>query len=436
MYTSGSGAWGFAPRKFLVCASCSILKMPGESSCPACSRKVAKSAKALKCSYCREWYHVACLELEESDHQFMSKRMKFGFRWYCPDCVIDADDTISRKAASGEIEKKFQNIESLVSASMLKLGERLDHLEQKYESASPSPQVSNAQPENFAEIVKRALNEEKNPGVVVNDRGHSRTVENQNVLVVKPKIPDTNMNSADMADSVTKIEEALKEIPVSSCKETKSGKLVMKFPNEAAKKEASRVVDNCLGPDHTMHVTESKKMLPKMTVPDVSLFMNDEEIVQSITRKNPNIQKLVNEGCALSLVFARTKENSKTAVLKMAPEIRSEIIKDGNYIFVGMKRCKAYDRFWVSQCYHCQGFEHTSPSCPKKNSNPVCAFCSDAHESKSCTKKDSPQCANCLQLENRSTPTNHFASYASCPVMVSQRQKVIQNTNFTSSKNA
>ena len=172
-----------------------------------------------------------------------------------------------------------------------------------------------------------------------------------------------------------------------------------------------------------------------MTVPDIDLSMSDEEIVPSITRKNPNIQKLVEEGCFLSLVFARTKDSSKTAVLKMAPEIRSEIVKNGNYIFVGLKRCKAYDRFWVAQCYHCQGFGHISSACPKKNSNPVCAFCAGAHESKSCSEKHSPQCINCRRLGNPSSPTGHFASNSSCPVMMSQRQKIIENTNFTSSKN-
>ena len=144
------------------------------------------------------------------------------------------------------------------------------------------------------------------------------------------------------------------------------GGLIIKFPNEEAKNKASRAVDACLGPNHVMQVTEPRKMLPKMTVPDVALSMSDKEIIPSITRKNPNIQKLIEEGCILSLVFVKTKDSSKTAVLKMAPDIRSEIVKNGNYIFVGLKRCKAYDRFWVAQCYHCQGFGLTSSVCPKK----------------------------------------------------------------------
>ena len=408
--------------------------MPGGSSCPGCSQRVAKSAKALRCSYCREWYHATCSELEEADYLFMSRRGKFGFRWYCPDCVVDADETVSRGANSREIEMKFQSMEASVLESMQKLGERLDHLEQKREAANLPSQVAEAQQQTFADIVKRALDEKKKPSVVVEDRGQSRTIEDQSVLVVKPKVNGPEVESSDIADSVPKIEEALGEIQVSSCRKTKLGNLVMKFPTEAAKSKASLAINNCLGPDHTIQVTEPKKMLPKMTVPDIELSMKNEEIISSILRKNMNIEKLVNEGYTFTLVFAKNRDNSKTAVLKMAPEIRSEIIKNSNYVFVGMKRCKAYDRFWATQCYHCQAFGHTS-SCPKKNTHPVCAFCSGAHKSSSCTEKNSPQCANCLQLENGSAPVNHFASSSSCPVMMSQRRKVIENTNFTSSKN-
>ena len=176
-------------------------------------------------------------------------------------------------------------------------------------------------------------------------------------------------------------------------------------------------------------------MLPKMTVPDISSSISDDDIIPSILRKNPSIQTLVDNGYALSLIFARSRDSSKTAVLKMAPEIRTEIVKNDCYIYVGLNRCKAYDRFWVTKCGHCQGFGHKTADCPKKNSKPVCAFCAEDHESRSCTKKSSPQCANCLRLENRTSPMDHFATSFSCPVMISHQRKVIENTNFASSKN-
>ena len=163
--------------------------------------------------------------------------------------------------------------------------------------------------------------------------------------------------------------------------------------------------------------------------------MTDDDIIPNILRKNPNIQGLVNNCYAFSLIFARSKDHSKTAVLKTAPEIRYETVKNDNCVYVGLKRCKAYDRFWVTKCGHCQGFGHKSDECPKKDSSPVCAFCAGGHDSRSCTKKNSPQCANCLQLENRTSPIDHFATSLACPVMLFQHRKIIENTNFACSKN-
>ena len=175
-----------------------------------------------------------------------------------------------------------------------------------------------------------------------------------------------------------------------------------------------------------------------MTVPDISESLADNEIVPSILRKNPGIRRLVEGGCTLALLFTKTKEQqkSKTAVLKMAPEIRSQIVNDGSYIYVGLGRCRAYDRFWVAQCYHCQGFGHVSSGCSKKNAGPVCAFCAGSHESRTCGNKSSPHCINCSKLEKPPDSISHFASSSSCPVMISQRNKIMENTDFACSKNS
>ena len=47
--------------------------------CFECNQKVAKNAKALKCAYCKEWFHVTCTVLEEEeDYHFMRRRENLG----------------------------------------------------------------------------------------------------------------------------------------------------------------------------------------------------------------------------------------------------------------------------------------------------------------------------------------------------------------------
>ena len=406
--------------------------MPGEGNCKACNRKVAKNAKALKCHHCLVWYHVACVELGDDDYSFIIRLPSLGFRWYCSECIGDVDENIrnrNQKTAS-DIDNRFLNMETLLSESMRQLTERLDVIEGKCSNPSPSG-VPESQQSTFADTVKRSLqNKTEAQKVVIHDRGQKKTFEQQNVLVIKSKSANSGTCSLN---ATCEVEKALKEIPVSSCRKTKSGNLVVKFPNEKSKNDASSAIGSHLGQNHEMKVTEPKKMMPKMTVPDISLTMKDDEIVSSISLKNPNIRKLVEEGLTLSLIFAKVNGNSKTAVLRMSPEIRSEIVNSGSYVYVGLNRCKSYDRFWVNQCYHCQGFGHKACDCPKKDQDPVCSFCAQHHESKACSNKDSPKCINCMS--NDSSPMDHYSSSSNCPSMKAQRKKIIENTDFTGSKN-
>ena len=231
--------------------------MPGEN-CFVCNRKVAKTAKALRCSRCRDWYHVSCAELEEDDFLFLGKRGKAGFRWYCADCVVDADDAVSKAEAACQMDKKFENMESVMSDFMEKLGERIAELEQKCGAVNSQAERPDMEPVKFAEIVKKTLQEGRESGVVVNDRGQKKTVEHQNVLVIKPK-SGADIADADMSDSANEIEEALEQIQVSSCNKIKSGGLVVRFPNEKAMIEASRAIGTRLGPGHAMQDISATK---------------------------------------------------------------------------------------------------------------------------------------------------------------------------------
>ena len=267
--------------------------------CLSCNKKVAKNAKALRCAYCKEWCHASCEGLEEDDYVFMTNRGKLGFRWYCSGCLVDADDMDSKAKAVDELREKFKEMESMVSTSMQMFGRQLNDLEGKCETTIPQPQPQ-MQSVKFAEIVKKAIKEDRESATSSGSHCKMQALKSQNMLIVKPK--DGTETSATNADnSITEIEKALDEIQVTSCRKIKSGGLLMKFPSKEVMDKASHAIEGHLGPDHTMSVSEPKKMLPKMTVMDISASVADEDIISSILRKNPDIQQLVNKGYALSL---------------------------------------------------------------------------------------------------------------------------------------
>lgn len=437
------GSLCFLPPTLLLLFFITIT--PNMGSCSVCKKTVAKSAKALRCSYCTSWYHMPCISFGSAEYEFMAQGRQ-GFRWFCVDCEDTVTGLLRGSSSSTDLEKKIMDNVSAGMSNILdklkdEISNKIEALEYKIDTSLQQHQDPTSQPETFASILKTALEESKNDqgnvcesGTKVNDFGKSRTVRNQQVLVVKPK-ESGPMDAAKVATVTGNIEEALKSVPVDSLRKTKTGSLVMKFPSEKAKVEAVNLMGSCLDGTSEFSVSEPRKMLPKMTLTGISTSYPDAKIIESIIMKNKEIELLVAIGSTLTLVFTKVKGDYKFAVLKMSPEIRAAIERTGGYVYVGLDRCRAYDRFWVTQCYHCQKFGHIASKCPKKDNEPVCAFCASNHMSQSCTSKSSPLCSNCSSHDGPADSHRHFASSSDCPAMVFQRQKLIENTNFVSSKN-
>ena len=179
-------------------------------------------------------------------------------------------------------------------------------------------------------------------------------------------------------------------------------------------------------------VSEPKKMLPKMTLLDVPPSLPGGEIISGIQDRNPQIKESLHAGHTLTLVFSRVRDRKKMAVLKMSPEVRNA--RSGNCVFLGLISCRAFDRFRATQCRHCQKFGHTKERCPTKNTPPACSFCAGPHTSLNSTDKIVLKCVNCSSLDSPAERCHHSASSLDCPVMISERNRVMENTDFGSSK--
>lgn len=374
----------------------------------------------------------------------MATGVKQGFRWFCEGC----NDEVSRLLKGGDVSVGLgdsirDTVATVVTETFEKFQQeilgRLEIMERKIDS----PEVgcthdSVSQPEAFADIVKKAIKDSREgqrqyteTPVKVNAFGRDMTVRDQQVLVVKPK-EGTVIDENKITSTNNTIEGALSTVPVNSFRKSKTGTFVMKFPSRETKLEAINLISPSLGNDSDFIVSEPKKMLPKMTIAGIPSAVPDDEVIDMVVKKNKEIGDLVGNGHMFTLNFTKDKGNYKYAVIKMSPEIRAVIEKKDYYVYVGMNRCKAYDRFWVTQCYHCQKFGHIASKCPKKDESPTCA---GEHESRACTNKSSPKCINCSSLETPAESICHFASSKTCPLMVSQQQKIIENTDLSPSKN-
>ncbi len=400
-------------------------------NCARCTSKVGKSAQALKCARCTEWFHLACESLDTDDYPALTRCHRLGYLWCCTRCLPSAADALRHDASLTQTKEDLtKDVVSPIFKAIAALSERLEKLETK---ASTSP----AAVQSFAGIVRKELEGIKSgrPSLDDNIRAHGTVaagaLPGREVLVLKPK----SGVAADTNEAVKRVENALRSVPVDSCTMTKSGTLVVKLPTSKDKAEARRVMDTCFDSASDFTVIEPKKLLPKMTIVGIPASVKDEDIISVICEKSSDIGNLKNSGHQLSLIFTKAKGETKFAVLKMSPEIRKSILDQNGYVYVGLSRCKAYDRYWVTQCYHCLKFGHLATDCSRRASPPVCGFCAGEHESRTCTDKSSPCCTNCSALADVSHSVHHFASSMECPIMISQRKKVMDNTAQISTGN-
>ena len=288
--------------------------------------------------------------------------------------------------------------------------------------------------QTLQESNKRELNQEE--AITVSGFGQTKTVQDWQVLIVKPK-SGGRTDSAKLTQATDDVRSALKSIPVDNIRKTNTGSLVVKFPTAGAKSEASDLMSSCFENNDDFVVSQPKKMLPKMTLTGIPSSFPEGEIIDSILSKNKKIKNLCEEGLHLSLLFVKQKDQNehKVAVLKMAPEIRKAVNETGGYVYLGLSRCKAYDRFWVTQCFHCQRFGYIATKCPSKNEAPVCVYCAGHHKSSDCPDKSNPKCANCSSRAAPGVSCSPYALSPDCPMMALQRNIVIEGTDLVSSKN-
>ena len=211
-------------------------------------------------------------------------------------------------------------------------------------------------PVSFADVIKKTISEVKRsgePDMRRRDHGRTRVIRNEEV-VLKPRCSE-GASATPLSVSVDGLTNVRKAIPVKSCRATSRGSVVVKFPHGEAKAEA-KALEGSSADFVEVAVSEPKKMLPKMTLLDVPPSLPDSEIISGILDKNPQIKELLNAGHTLTLVFSRVRDGKRMAVLKMSPDVRNAIARSGNRVFLGLTSYCAFDRFWATQCRHCQKF--------------------------------------------------------------------------------
>ena len=173
---------------------------------------------------------------------------------------------------------------------------------------------------------------------------------------------------------------------------------------------------------------------------------NVDDLRNELIKKNSFIQNSVNEnGKMFQVIFLDEKKDSNfsAAIVKVDPEIKQSICKNGNRVFLGLSSCRVTDRYHLIQCYHCQSFGHKkdSENCPMRNSEVgTCLYCAKNHMSRECPvkkKSNEHKCANCLRTgdsKKQSTSVGHSSNSYSCPILQNELKALVNRTMGSSAQ--
>ncbi|KAL5253885.1 hypothetical protein ACHWQZ_G013597 [Mnemiopsis leidyi] len=442
-------------------------RIPLSKVCGKCCDEVDDQSKIVNCFICKNNYHASCLTHTLSPDCLSALTANPHLWWFCAACTttsevahgeqksapdqVDIMNTFNEQFSvlknelmlnmNDAIEKKLSSVVEKINVPK-QVAQPMPLLSSFFNSSSKvstSPQVQQPVPPASAEILSVAPN-------------------------------GNDVSAAKMNDVKRFVTDTLKTVPVEFITANdKSKKISIGFRDSDTRQKADALVNaNDTLRSYGYSSKMSNKMLPKVTISNVSIDILDgidlegangdvdqirdikkHSVIMKIIEKNPSVKALHDEGHTLQVVYLNTNKRTTdkttreelTIGLKVSPAIYQVLLhQQAGSIYIGNRRYKVTDRFFVKQCYHCQMIGHTSQSCQEALANrpPKCMYCAGSHRSAECTKKRNKTdhaCARCLASTSTSdsqAAKTHNAGSNQCPILVRETRRLAALTDFTS----
>ena len=251
-------------------------------------------------------------------------------------------------------------------------------------------------------------------------------------------VPAIVMKKANGSEDISreeienKMKSALKGVRVNKTVVKNNGTMVVEVPNHES---YSNAVSSLRTEFSSFSVEASKKLVPKITILNVPLYLGNDDLITEICDKDEFLKGCIDRDEEFTIINSWDvkdrvgKISSKKVAIKCSPMIRNHIINDNDgFIYLSLVRCRVFDRFYVPQCYHCQRFNHFSRECPDKRKLSICAKCTGQHDTRNCSENFS-KCVNCVR--NNDNEYDHASFSQNCPVLVGIRKKMMAFTDYT-----
>ena len=398
-----------------------------DNKCKQCEKDDIDIGELVSCLFCCNYFHaINCADDQSKD---VSPK------------TVYANQLLPAITNTGSFEKRPGNFKFICDFCMTSFennqcgtnGDKVKKLDDKVESlASDMTEIKSMltiltkSPQDFSKSESPVTPEQVNN--VWNDTTRSKNV--RSMLVLKN---DGNGNQVDKA--VLEKTFVQNGIQVQKTFVNKSNETCIVLPSE---KTASNLITHLNNDLSQYPVVKLKSRLPTINIVGLPCNVDKGELVSNILKLNPEIKSVCdNSNTNISdnlAIFGITPLKNNTNVFKatvrVSNEVRAVISNKGNRVYVGSQSCKVYDHFYVKRCFNCQEFGHYHKECTKK---PVCGYCAEEHETKSCpNKSDSSKmcCINCKIQGSDTHQTTHSAYSWSCQSYVNAQDKLKRSIAF------
>lgn len=159
-----------------------------------------------------------------------------------------------------------------------------------------------------------------------------------------------------------------------------------------------------------LEVKHFDKLSPRLLIRDVPADLDREQFVRGLIKQNAN--EFPESDIKLVYMFPPKDRKTTSVVIEVPPDLRNRLLERGR-VYVGWTSCRIGDYVRITQCYKCLGFGHIARFC--KAPHDTCGYCTGAHETRSCSKRETPKCFNCMTAR---MSTDHSAIDAiKCPLL-------------------
>lgn len=150
--------------------------------------------------------------------------------------------------------------------------------------------------------------------------------------------------------------QALSDVQISDAKFTKAGKIILNFNDENIRKEAAQRLENI----EKVKTIKVSKMDPKIMICNVFDEEDNDNIVETLIKKNDFLKTVDNVKDKMKVVFSKAAGGSTTHyILKCNPEVRSVIHQNNDKVLLQWGRYNVRDRYHALICFYCQRYGHT-----------------------------------------------------------------------------